>query len=70
MGRKNPVAVEGDALGPQAVTPKDTSRVRDSQGSLIVVFWNEGDGVLLLLKKKKVDVESHGVRGCVWRLFV
>ena len=51
---------KGDALGPQAVTWEDASRVRNNQGGLIVVFWNEGDRVLLLLEKN-VDVESHEV---------
>ena len=50
--REDPVAAEGDALGLQAVTPEDASRVRDNQGSLIVVFWDKGDRVLLLLEKK------------------
>ena len=57
------MAVEGDFLGLQAATLEDVSRVegggcgiprpdKKSQESLVVVFQNEGDGVLLLLGRE------------------
>ena len=52
MGCKNPVAVKGDALGPHAATLEDTLRVRDSQESLTIIFWKEGDKVLFLPKRE------------------
>jgi hypothetical protein len=54
VGRKDPVAAEGDVLGPQAATLEDEGGGcgipphQESQEGLAVVFQNEGDRVLLL----------------------
>ena len=52
VGCKDPVAVEGDVLGPQAATLEDVPRVEGSQESLTVIFQNEGDRVLLLPRRE------------------
>lgn len=52
VGHKDPEAAEGDVLGPQAATLEDVPKVRNSQEDLTVTFQNEGDEILLLLKRE------------------
>lgn len=52
VGCKDPEAVEGDVLGPQAATLEDVPKVRDSQEDLTLAFQNEGDEILLFLKRE------------------
>jgi hypothetical protein len=76
VGRKDPVAAEGDVLGPQAATLEDVPQVeggwmwnptprQESQGSLAVVFQNEGDRVLLLPGREWMWNPTSSVDTCV-----